>query len=277
MQHFQDKVAVITGAASGIGFAAARAFAAQGMRVALLDVREDEVHTAAESLRSSGAKTLGLCVDVSDAAAVDAAAREVYREFGGVHLLMNNAAVFLRGAEIATIDDDVWDWLFSVNVYGPIHCIRSFLPHILGQGGEGHVVNTGSISGFAVRDRKNGAYAVTKFGLVALSEALRHDLKDTSVGVSIVLPGLVASDFYVTSAQHRGDLGGPNLFPTTPADTAQGMSPDEVAARVVDGIRAGRFYIATHRETRAMLEQRHREIMEAYDAAEAWEAPLDGT
>jgi len=274
MQDFADRTAVITGSASGIGYATARLFADLGMRVALLDKRQDEAEAAADKIRETGATAFALACDVSDEHAVQDAARQVVSEFGSIDLLMNNAAVFHRGGAIAEIDDDVWHWLLSVNLLGPIHCVRSFLPHIREHGRGGHIVNTSSISGFVVRDRQNGAYAASKAALVSYSEALCFDLRDTGIGVSVVLPGVVASDFYLTSAAHRGDLGGPNLFATTPADTAAGMVPAEVAARIIDGVRAERFFIATHSATRPMVEERHAELMAAYDAAASWQDTL---
>lgn len=271
MKDFTDKVAVVTGAASGIGFETAKAFANAGMRVALLDVRADTVEAAADAIRGTGAEAVGMAVDVSDEHQVQDAARHIASQLRSVDLLMNNAAVFMRGGEIAEFEDDVWRWLLGVNLYGPIHCVRSFLPYIREQGRGGHIVNTSSISGFVVRDRKNGAYAATKSALVSYSEALRFDLEDTGINVSVVLPGAVASDFYLTSAEHRGTLGGRNFYPTTPADTAAGMTPAEVAARIVEGVRDERFFIATHAGTRSMVESRHAELMAAYDAAERFE------
>ena len=272
MQNFRDRVAVVTGAASGIGFETARRFAALGMRVALLDKRANEVDAAAAHIRESGAVATGMAVDVADAGAVGNAASRIVAEFGSVDLLMNNAAVFLRGGEIASFEDDVWHWLLGVNLLGSIHCVRSFLPHIRAHGRGGHIVNTSSISGFVVRDRRNGIYAATKSALVSYAEALRFDLEGTGIGVSVVLPGAVASDFYEHSAAHRGALGGPNLYPTTPPDTAAGMPPAEVAARIVEGVRANRFFIVTHANTRPMVEERHAELMAAYDAAARWKA-----
>ena len=268
MQTFKNKVAVITGAASGIGLATAKLFLRQGMHVVLMDNRQDALDQAKLSLSEISGKKLFLTVDVRDADAVETAAEQVIAEFGGVHLLVNNAAVFIRGPDIVDVGDDIWDWILDVNLYGTIHCIRSFLPRIQAHGEEGHIINTCSLSGFTVRDRKNGVYATSKFALVGLSEALAHDLAGTSVGVSVVLPAAVATDFYLTSAQHRGEMGGNNTVDQTPEDTANGMSPDEVAARLLDGIRHRRFYIATHTQTRAMLEARHQQLMAAYDAAE---------
>jgi NAD(P)-dependent dehydrogenase (short-subunit alcohol dehydrogenase family) len=271
MKSFADKVAVVTGSASGIGFETAQALARLGMRIALLDSREDPVQEGAARIAATGADVIAITADVADTGSVDTAVRHVLDRYGTVDLLMNNAAVFLRGGEIAELDDAVWDWLLGVNLYGPIHCIRSLLPHMRAHGRGGHIVNTSSISGFVVRDRKNGAYAATKSALVSYSEALRFDLEGSGIGVSVVLPGAVASDFYLTSAEHRGGLGGPNLFPTTPPDTAAGMKPSEVAARIIDGIRADRFFIATHAGTRPMVESRHAELIEAYEAAAAWQ------
>ncbi len=273
MRDLAGKVAVVTGAASGIGLASAKAFAGEGMDVALLDVRAEAVEAAAEQVRALGRRAIGIATDVADEASVQAAAERIDAALGKVHLLMNNAAVFLRGPDIATVGDDVWDWLLGVNLYGPIHCIRAFLPRIQAHGQGGHIVNTASISGFVTGDRKNGVYGTSKFALVALSEALALDLRGSDVGVSVILPAAVASEFYEHSAELRGELGGPNAFPTAPADTAAGMAPDEVAARMIDGVKAGRFFIATHPATRAMIEARHAELMAAHDAAEAWRAP----
>ena len=271
MRDFKGKVAAITGAASGIGLASAKAFAAQGMSVALMDVRSAALEAAVAEVRALGGRALAVPTDVSDAASVEAAAERIESAFGGVNLVMNNAAVFIRGPLIETVEDDVWDWLLGVNLYGVIHGIRAFVPRLRANGEPGHVINTASIAGFYVGDRRNGVYGTSKFAIVGVSEALAHDLKGTRIGVSVVAPAGVSTDFYLTSAEHRGDLGGPNQFPTTPPDTAAGMSPDEVARRVVAGVAAGQFYIFTHTETRAMVQERHARLMAAYDFMEGWE------
>lgn len=273
MKEFVGKAAVVTGAASGIGLACALAFAREGMSVALLDVRAKELESAVARVAALG-DAVGIVCDVSDATAMEDAASEVVRHFGRVHLLMNNAAVFLRGPEVATVGDDVWEWLLGVNLYGPIHGVRAFLPHIRAHGEGGHIINTASISGFLVAPRRNGVYSTAKFALVGMSEVLQLELQGSGIGVSIIMPAGVSTDFYVTSAQHRGDLGGPNEFAETPPDTAAGMPPEEVAERTIAGVRAGQFYIATHTDMRQRLENRHTAMMAAYDAAEAWSRDL---
>ncbi len=275
MREFRGKVAVVTGAASGIGLACAKAFAREGMSVALLDVRAEPLDAACREVEALGAEAIAIRVNVSDAGAVEAAAQRIERRFGQVNLLMNNAAVFIRGPLIENVEDDVWEWLLGVNLYGVVHGVRSFLPRMRATGEVGHIVNTASISGLVVRDRRNGVYAASKFAIVAVSEALEHELKGSSIGVSVVTPGPVSSDFYVTSAQHRGGLGGPNEYATTPPDTAAGMNPDEVARRILAGVAAGQFYITTDPQTRAHVEERHRRLMSAYDFMEEWERRKD--
>jgi NAD(P)-dependent dehydrogenase (short-subunit alcohol dehydrogenase family) len=272
MREFRGRAAVITGAASGIGLAIAKLCARHGMRVALLDVRGAEVLAAAEEVATLGGGAIGIETDVASESSVMQAARKVAAEIGKVHLLVNNAAVFTRGGEITSVEDAMWNWLLGVNLYGAIHNLRSFLPVMRSHGEGGHIVMMASISGFTVGNRQNGVYSASKFALVALAEALAHDLEGTGIAVSIALPAAVATQFYENSASLRGDLGGPNLFPTAPQDTVAGMSPDEVAARVLDGVRQNRFYIATHPGTRSLLEERHRLIMAAYDEAERWRA-----
>jgi len=268
VREFRGKVAVVTGAASGIGFACAKLLAREGMPVALLDVREREVDAAAQQIIALGGRALALATDVADERSVASVAERISAEFGKVHLLVNNAAVFVRGGELVSVVDELWDWLLGVNLYGAIHCLRSFVPRMRAHGEGGHIVMMASISGFVVGDRQNGVYCASKFALVALAEALAHDLADSGVGVSVVLPAAVATGFYENSAQLRGARGGLNLFPSAPPDTAAGMSADEVAARMLEGVREERFYIATHVRTRALIEERHRALMAAFDAAE---------
>jgi NAD(P)-dependent dehydrogenase (short-subunit alcohol dehydrogenase family) len=275
MEDFAGKVAVVTGAASGIGLGLSRTFIRAGMSVAMCDIREDKLNEAVAQVRPLGqGRVITVTVDVSKADSVEAAAQKIESEFGKIHVVCNNAGVVLRGQLMEKIDDKTWDWLLGANLYGVIHGIRSFVPRIRRHGEGGHIVNTASMAGLQVGNRGTGAYAASKFAVVALSEALANDLKDTNIGVSVLTPAAVQTEIYTSSAAHRAreNIGGPNAFAKTPEDIAAGITPDEAGQRVLDGIKAGQFYLITHPETRGWLEARHARIMAAYDFADRWEA-----
>lgn len=271
MQEFAGKVAVVTGAASGIGLGLARTFARAGMAVAMCDIRGDRLRAALEEVRPLGqGRVIAIEADVSKHDSMEHAAETVVREFGKVHLVCNNAGVVLRGALMEKLDDDAWNWVLGANLYGVIHGIQAFVPRIRAHGEGGHIVNTASMAGLYVGDRQTGAYAAAKHAVVALSEALARDLANTNIGVSVLTPAAVNTEIYASSAAHRGNLGGPNPFAETPSDIAGGLDPDAVGLRVVDGIRAGQFYLITHPETRSWIESRYARIMAAYDFADQW-------
>jgi len=272
MQDFNGKVAVITGAASGIGLGCARTFARAGMKVALCDLRADVLEHAVANVRALGAEAIGIPTDVSKRESIEHAASEVVKAFGKIHLAMNNAGVVLRGLPMTDVSDNAWNWVLGVNLYGVIHGIQSFVPRIRAHGEGGHVINTASMAGLQVGDRQTGAYATSKFAVVALTEALEKDLAGTNIGVSVLTPAAVATDIYTNSAGLRSALSEPNPFAQTPADIASGLTPDEVGARVLAGIGAGQFYLITHPDTRSWVAQRHTRLMAAYDFADAWEA-----
>jgi NAD(P)-dependent dehydrogenase (short-subunit alcohol dehydrogenase family) len=272
--EFQDKVAVISGAATGIGRALAKALAREGASVALLDVRRDELDEAVAAVRADGGRAIGVVTDVSDAAAVDEAARVVLDAFGKVHVLVNNAGLVVRGPKLFEVDDNVWKWILGVNLFGVLHCLRTFIPLISANGEGGHILNTGSASGFLSANRQTGVYTTTKYALTGLTECLADELAGAGIGVSLILPGGVKTEFYASSASLRGELGSASPFDAPTAEFADFMPPDEVAARAIAGIKANQFYIATHVEARALHQRRHDELMAAYDAAEAWRPAL---
>ena len=275
MKDFAGKVAVVTGAASGIGLGLARTCVRAGMSVAMCDIRADRLEQAVAQVRLLGqGRVITVTADVSKADSVEAAAQKIESEFGKIHLVFNNAGVVIRGQLMEKIDDKTWDWLLGANLYGVIHGIQSFVPRIRAHGEGGHVVNTASMAGLQVGNRGTGAYAASKFAVVALSEALANNLKETNIGVSVLTPAAVATEIYTSSAAHRQDtgVGGPNPFADTPAEIATGMDPDELGRRVFDGIRAGQFYLITHPDTRGWIEARHARIMDGYDFADRWEA-----
>jgi NAD(P)-dependent dehydrogenase (short-subunit alcohol dehydrogenase family) len=270
MIDFRGKGAVVTGSASGIGLEVAKALAAEGARVALLDVRREALDKAVAEVRAGGGEALGVPTDVSDSASLKAAAKTVIGAFGKLHVLVNNAGVMIRGPRVFEVEDEVWDWILKVNLYGLVHSLRTFAPLIASHGEGGHILNTGSISGFLSARRQTGIYTTTKFAITGLTESLADELAGTGIGVSLLIPGGVNTGFYATSAQLRGSLGGVNPFAEQQPETADFMSPAEVAARAIAGVKAGRLYIATHPECRRLHEDRHSELMAAYDAAGAW-------
>jgi NAD(P)-dependent dehydrogenase (short-subunit alcohol dehydrogenase family) len=275
VKDFKDKVAVVTGAASGIGLGMARAFASEGMSVALCDIRADKLDEAARQIRDLGARTIELAVDVSDRAAVERAAAAVEAEFGRVHVVANNAGVALK-SPLEAVTDAEWDWVIGVNLYGVIHGVQAFLPRIRKHGEGGHIVNTASIGGFQVREgRQTGAYSTTKFAVVAFSDALRNDLRGSGIGVSVLAPSAVNTAIYQAAANKPARFGQPPAtLPATPDDIRNGMDPDDVGRRVVAGIRNDEFYLFTHPDSRGWVEERHRGIMEGFDAAERWRTEL---
>ena len=276
MRQLEGKTAVVTGAASGIGLGLARTFARNGMAVVLCDIRGDRLETALDEVRKLGARAIAVTTDVSDRAAVAHAAREAQAAFGGIHVVCNNAGVTMHGKSVAELTPQEWDWIIGVNLRGVIHGIEIFLPLIRSHGEEGHIVNTASIAGFQVRPgRRSGAYGATKYAVVALSESLAQDLAGTPIGVSVLAPAAVNTQIYRSGENRPARFGGP--FALSADDPLheqlkRGLHPDEVGARVVHAICAREFFIFTHIETQAWLDERHRRIRDAYADCERWEA-----
>lgn len=274
MKDFKGRVAVITGAGSGIGLGMARMFAQAGMNVALCDVRADALANAVKEVASFGRRAIGLEVDVSDADQVETAAARVEAELGRIDIACNNAGIALYPRPVAEFTKQDWDWIIGVNLYGVINGVRSFLPRIEKHGEGGHIVNTASIGGFQVqKGRRTAAYATSKFGVVALSEGLQNDLEGSNIGVSILAPGAVNTAIYKAPEYRPEKFGGPGARPNAPTpDLSDGMHPDTVGRRVLDAILAKEFYIFTHVGTRDWLSRRHARIIHAYEATERWTA-----
>lgn len=262
MQTFQGRTAVVTGAASGIGLALAEHAAARGMQVVLADVDVEGLDAAAASLEAP-AETVRC--DVSDPDAVEALADAAYDRFGAVHLLCNNAGVG-GGGPMAELNRSDWQWVLGVNLWGVIHGVTSFLPRMLAGGDEGHIVNTASMAGFFA-GANMGPYAVSKYGVVALSESLRAELQDSSLGVSVLCPG------WVSTRIHESDRNRPEeLAVDRPPRSAEqremlrqviesGLPPAKVSDRVFDAVETGRFWIFTHPEMVRATAARHEEVM----------------
>ncbi len=200
MQRVEDRVAVVTGAASGIGLGIARAFASAGMKVVLADVREEPLEAAAAELRDGGGQALAVRTDVARLDEVEALAAAALAEFGAVHVLCNNAGVglFTRIAE-TTIDD--WRWTLEIDLWGPIHGVKTFLP-IIEREDEGHINSTSSMAGLLAVPRL-GAYNVAKHGVVALMATLERELRaaHSPVRTSVLCPGAVNTGILANSAR----------------------------------------------------------------------------
>ena len=271
MQDLSGKVAVVTGAASGIGNALARRFAAEGMKVVLADVEAVALAEAEHALRESGADALGVVTDVSDAESVGTLARRAFEHFGAVHVVCNNAGV--GGADSSpawAIPIAEWEWVLGVNFFGVLNGMRSFLPRLI-EAGEGHMVNTASFAGLRPTPTL-APYAASKHAVVALTETAFHELRamGSPVGMSVLCPAPVATNI-ADSYRNRPDRFGGGAVPEGEqkefvdflrAVLAQGIAPDEVAGHVLDAVRANRFWILTHDDTRRVVRERAEIIAE---------------
>src|SRR3954453_6260602 len=206
MDSFQGKVAVVTGGASGIGRALAETFAGEGMQIVLADVQPEPLARVERALRDRGARVLAVQTDVSQAADVEALAAKTLEAFGAVHVVCNNAGVAVgKTTWEHTVAD--WEWVLGVNLWGVIHGIRTFVPIMLEQGTEGHIVNTASVAGLLASGFKP-SYDVSKFGVVALSESLYRELEaiQAKVKVSVLCPGLVKTNIMASGRNRPGRL-----------------------------------------------------------------------
>jgi NAD(P)-dependent dehydrogenase (short-subunit alcohol dehydrogenase family) len=193
MKDFQGKVAVVTGAASGIGRALAGKSAQEGMKVVLADVEERALKQAEEELQASGAQVLAVRTDVSQADEVEALAQKTFDTYGAVHLLFNNAGVS-AGTTVWESSLADWQWVLGVNLWGVIHGIHFFVPRMLAQDSEGHIVNTASGFGL-VSSSGAGIYKVSKHGIVTLSETLALELaaRGAKLKASVLCPSFVST------------------------------------------------------------------------------------
>jgi NAD(P)-dependent dehydrogenase (short-subunit alcohol dehydrogenase family) len=245
------------------------------MNLVLADLQPDRLATARQAIEALGGNAVGITVDVSDPASVAAAGRAALDTFGKLHVAVNNAGVAMHGTPLEQVGIDEWNWVIGVNVLGVINCIRTFVPMIRQHGEGGHVVNTASISGFFIRGGRNqGAYSMTKYAVVALSEALEQEVEDAGIGVSVLCPGAVDTSIFASAATRPDRYGGPYARPQQEAmrgAMGQALPPERVGQRVLQAIRNREFYVFTHASERAAIKARHDRIEAAFDQAEAWE------
>jgi NAD(P)-dependent dehydrogenase (short-subunit alcohol dehydrogenase family) len=271
MKDFKYKVAVITGAASGLGRAMAERCVQEGMKVVLADVELEPLAETEASMKASGATVLAVRTDVSQPSDVEALAQKTLEAFGAVHLLFNNAGVATGPCAVweSTIAD--WEWIIGVNLWGVIHGVRIFVPIMLDQDADCHIVNTASVAGL-ISGPELGAYKVTKHAVVTLSETLYHELAQLGarIKVSVLCPGVVSTRIMESARNRPGHS--PTTEPRDPASAARweafrrrvaaGMPPGHVADLVFDAIGTDRFYILTHPELQASVRSRMEDILE---------------
>ena len=270
MEHLRNKVAFITGAASGIGLGIARACLGAGMKVVITDVREAALKSAAASLALQGNLVLPLVLDVTDRNQWVACADRVNRELGGVDLLCSNAGVnFVGPMQEATYED--WDFALGVNLGGAINAVRTFAASMSNSGRGGHIVITASVSGL-FSGAGAGVYVTSKFALVGLAESLRADLRESGIGVSVLCPGPVKSELFESTRQVRPvKLAASGSIPVVPPGTIRADTPifrtapsgAEIGECVLRGVRRNDLYILTHPEIRAVLEARAAALLRA--------------
>jgi NAD(P)-dependent dehydrogenase (short-subunit alcohol dehydrogenase family) len=274
MKEFRGKVVVVTGAASGIGRALAERFAAEGMKVVLADIEEGALARAETEMKSGGATVLAVPTDVSRAADVEALAGKTIDAFGAVHILCNNAGVPPVVAATWKLTEADWQWVLGVNLWGVLHGIRVFVPIMLEQDSEGHVVNTASIAGL-LSAPWGATYDVAKHGVVTLSESLHRELVavGSKLKVSLLCPAWVKTQLM------DGDRNRPAALRNAPGQAtanpqaavmeqavrqlvATGTEPAEIANHVIAAIRDERFYVLPHPEWKEQVRARMEGILE---------------
>ena len=271
MKEFKGKVAVVTGAASGIGKGFAERCLKEGMNVVLADVEERALMHTAEEMAAAGGTVIPVVTDVSSKEAIEALAQKTMETYGGVHILFNNAGV----ASFATTWESTladWEWVLGVNLWGVIYGVRTFVPLMLAQQEPCHIINTASIAGLTAGPML-APYHVSKHGVVALSESLYQELRQggTQINVSVLCPYWVNTKIH-ESARNRptglanesgaARLGGDGEMQAAIAAAIEsGMSTDDVADQIFKAIVDEQLYILTHPETKPWVEERMNNII----------------
>lgn len=267
MKDVVGKVAVVTGAASGIGRGITETFAGAGMKVVMADVEQPALEAASRELIASGADVHPVVTDVSKSDQMERLARETLKKYGAVHVLCNNAGIGgVRGGASweSTLDD--WTWIIGVNVMGVVHGHRAFLPIMIRQGSEGHIVNTSSLAGLL--PGLGTLYAMTKAAVVSISESTYFELQHLApkISVSVVCPAWVDTNILNSHRNRPAELSDTRSGPRGPMNEVfaqwleqqlkEGLSPRTVGARVLEAIREQRFYVLTHPEWTPLIENR---------------------
>lgn len=264
MKELGGKVAVVTGAASGIGLAMTEAFLGEGMKVAMADVDQSALDEAAGRLAAAGADVLPVVTDVRDGASVRHLADATYERYGTAHVVCNNAGVS-AAAPPWELSEGEWKWVLDVNLWGVIHGTRTFVPRFLEQG-EGHIVNTASLAGLITGALS--AYSVSKHAVVALSESTYFSLRmsGADIGVSVLCPGFVRTRIWESERNRPADVLPDRDQDETMHDLGKalvlgGIDPADVGRAVADAVKTDRFYVLTHEGSEGAVARRMNDIL----------------
>lgn len=267
MKDVAGKVAVVTGAASGIGLGITETFVSAGMKVVMADIEQGPLEAASRAVLASGGDVHPVVTDVAKPDQMDRLARETLKKYGAAHVLCNNAGIGnVRGGASweSTLDD--WNWIVGVNMMGVVHGQRAFLPIMIRQGSEAHIVNTSSLAGLL--PGLGTLYAMTKAAVVSLSESTYFELQHFApkIGVSVLCPAWVDTNILNSDRNRPAEYGDTRPGPRGPMNEVfaqwleqqlkEGLSPRTVGARVLDAIREQRFYVLTHPEWTPLIENR---------------------
>jgi NAD(P)-dependent dehydrogenase (short-subunit alcohol dehydrogenase family) len=275
---FQGRATVITGGANGIGFATARQFAQRGARVMLADIDQSALDDAVATLRADGVDAHGVRCDVRKLDDVSHLADEAFRVFGEVNVVFNNAGIAYAGPIVQTSHDD-WRFVIDVDLWGPIHGVEAFLPRLMAQEAQSHIVFTSSFAGL-IPNVGLGPYCVAKYGVVALAETLAREVRPNGIGVSVLCPMIVETNLLANTERVRSDDYGPptpseagsvQQLASAPTDDSV-LDVEDVARLTADAILANRLYVLPHRAARDSIQRRFGRIDRTFDeqAAEGW-------
>jgi NAD(P)-dependent dehydrogenase (short-subunit alcohol dehydrogenase family) len=269
MQDLAGKVAVITGGASGIGLATARALAQENMHIVLADIEQGPLDTAVKEIAGLGVDCIGVKTDVGDLKQVQTLADKTWERFGGAHLVFNNAGVAVFGP-IQEMKHEDWEWVIRVDLWGVIHGVEAFVPRMIAQHQGGHIVNTASFAGL-VPNQGLGVYCVAKYGVVALTECMARDLKPHDIGASVLCPMILATNINRSERNRPAELGGAVAQRQQTSAEQQSMrgrvlAPELAAEKVVKAVKNNELYIHTHEEARQFIRRRFERIDKAFES-----------
>jgi NAD(P)-dependent dehydrogenase (short-subunit alcohol dehydrogenase family) len=270
MKSYNGKIVFITGAAMGIGFSLAKAFAMQGARLMLADIDKEALAKAVVDLRGSGADVASVVCDVTSRDSIEQAAAATIEQYGKVHVVANNAGALTTG-RAGNISVEKWDWSIRLNLMSVVHGTEVFLPLIRQHGEGGHILNTASLAGH-IGYGLHTPYNASKFGVVGYSEALSAELVDEHIDVTILCPGFVSTNIadnqrHDPTAEPDDNAGNDALKEVV----SRGLSPDTVAEFTVEQMQLSALYVFPNSGTRVELVARYQKLIRAFDASDASE------